>query len=264
MTQPAREQIASLIDPEIWAIDLPIPTRGNTIDFHARRQASIAKADAILSLLPAVDGWSDIASVPKDDTWVLCWGPDCGHGVAKFQPNPIWEVYPEYTHWMALPASPDALRPSAPSSVAGSGTDNLVTLADCPPGLFRFNDVLGFKTEYGAMRAVPPFDVPGDQLRWNVSHWPDAYVVASGEYFWGGTDKHPDRAKLMVEPVEEVLAAPASDGLRSALELARPIVEADLHEAIDHADGDWEGMSRTALEAIDAALGDQPQSGGNR
>lgn len=39
-----------------------------------------------------------------------------------------------------------------------------------------------------------------------------------------------------------------------ALRLARPIIEADLCAAVDHADADWEGMSRTALAAIDAAL----------
>jgi hypothetical protein len=46
-----------------------------------------------------------------------------------------------------------------------------------------------------------------------------------------------------------------------ALKLARPIVEADLHAAIDHCDADWEGMSRTALEAIDAALKETPNVG---
>lgn len=35
------EEVARAIDPDIWAIDGPIPTRADTIDFHARRQASI-------------------------------------------------------------------------------------------------------------------------------------------------------------------------------------------------------------------------------
>lgn len=39
-----------------------------------------------------------------------------------------------------------------------------------------------------------------------------------------------------------------------ALKLARPIVEADYHAAKEQCDADWEGMSFTALEAIDAAL----------
>lgn len=49
-------------------------------------------------------------------------------------------------------------------------------------------------------------------------------------------------------------AVPVQTGALTALRLARPIVEADLADACDHCDADWEGMSRTALEAIDAAL----------
>lgn len=45
--------------------------------------------------------------------------------------------------------------------------------------------------------------------------------------------------------------------MREALKLARPIVEADYHDAVEHSDGDWEGMSKTALDAIDAALPSQ-------
>lgn len=50
--------------------------------------------------------WQPIKTAPKDGTWVLCWGEDAKHGVAKFYPNPIWAEYPEYTHWMPLPAPP--------------------------------------------------------------------------------------------------------------------------------------------------------------
>lgn len=53
-----------------------------------------------------------------------------------------------------------------------------VKLAECPPGLFVFDGHLGFRSEYGD----------------------DAYVVQSGEYFWGGTDKRPERAELIVQP----------------------------------------------------------------
>lgn len=54
-------------------------------------------------------------------------------------------------------------------------------------------------------------------------------------------------AQPTTDPVSREAAA-------SALDLARPIVEADLHAAIEQCDADWEGMSRTALDAIDAAL----------
>ncbi len=86
---------------------------------------------------------------------------------------------------------------------------DLVTLAECPPGLFRFGDTLGFKAEYGAMQTIGPRDVPGDQIRWTVGRWPDAYCVSSGEYFWGGAKTQEARAALMVEPVDldDLLAA---------------------------------------------------------
>jgi len=83
-----------------------------------------------------------------------------------------------------------------------------------------------------------------------------------------GSEPSPPRRAEM-ETVREVLrlcagalaaaptpaqSAPASDVLREALRLARPIVESDLSSAEEHCDADWEGMSRTALDAIDAAL----------
>lgn len=39
-----------------------------------------------------------------------------------------------------------------------------------------------------------------------------------------------------------------------ALKLAQPIVEADYHAACDTNDADWEGMSKAALDAVNAAL----------
>ena len=64
-----------------------------------------------------------------------------------------------------------------------------VTLAECPPGLFLFGaDCLGFKSEY-AYEAQGRF-------------WPEAYVVASGEAFWGGVNTQEARAKLLVRPID--------------------------------------------------------------
>lgn len=37
------------LDPAIWKDDLPVPTRSDTIQFHARRQASVTEARAALS-----------------------------------------------------------------------------------------------------------------------------------------------------------------------------------------------------------------------
>lgn len=90
--------------------------------------------------------------------------------------------------------------------------EKLVALAQCPPGPFVFEmdgrQVLGFKTEYGSMETVGPVDVPGSQIRWRVGRWPDAYVMESGEVFWGGTKTQEERAALLVRPCD-VRATPA-------------------------------------------------------
>lgn len=66
-----------------------------------------------------------------------------------------------------------------------------VTLAECPPGLFLFGNTLGFKSEYMS----PSTHVPG-------GYKVDAYVVESGEFFWGGTSNPREREVLLVQPME--------------------------------------------------------------
>lgn len=68
-----------------------------------------------------------------------------------------------------------------------------VTLADCPTGLFWFNGTLGFKSEYATLKEENGVAV-GVQC--------DAYVVSSGEYFWGGVSDWRQRDKLMVTPID--------------------------------------------------------------
>lgn len=81
----------------------------------------------------------------------------------------------------------------------------MVTLADCPPGLFLWNGSLGFKSEYGAMEPV------GDKLKFfMVGNTPDAYCADSGEVFWGGTSNHRDRVKVLVRPVQTTPAVLAA------------------------------------------------------
>jgi len=58
-------------------------------------------------------------------------------------------------------------------------------LDQCPPGLFIAGDCLGFKSEYR-----------------NEKGTCEAYVVASGEFFWGGAKTAEDREALIVTPVE--------------------------------------------------------------
>jgi len=56
----------------------------------------------------------------------------------------------------------------------------LKTLAACPPGLFQYGATLGFRSEYGD----------------------DAFIVATGEYFWGGVNGDRDaRSALLVAPI---------------------------------------------------------------
>lgn len=66
-----------------------------------------------------------------------------------------------------------------------------ISLGECPPGLFLFDGTLGFKSEYKTE----------SQSRSGV--WQsDAYVVASGEYFWGGTSNPTERETLKVTPLD--------------------------------------------------------------
>lgn len=58
----------------------------------------------------------------------------------------------------------------------------MVRFEDCPVGLFEINGELCLKTEYGL----------------------EAYIVSSGECFWGGTDNTDDLRNVMVNPVEDV------------------------------------------------------------
>lgn len=53
------------------------------------------------------------------------------------------------------------------------------TLDECTPGLFLFNNTIGFKSEYGDC---------------------EVFVVESGEYFWGGATTKEEQKKLKVIP----------------------------------------------------------------
>ena len=71
-----------------------------------------------------------------------------------------------------------------------AGTTELVTLAECPIGLFECSGELCLKTEYGTNDGRI-----------------DAYIVSSGEFFWGGAKGIiSEQRKVLVRPV----AAPPS------------------------------------------------------
>ncbi len=60
-----------------------------------------------------------------------------------------------------------------------------VRLADLEPGkLFRFGETVGFKSEYRSGGAI------------------EAFIVGSGEMFWGGTSTANKQRELMVEPID--------------------------------------------------------------
>ena len=67
-----------------------------------------------------------------------------------------------------------------------------VALEDCPTGLFLFGDCLGFMSEYATIK---------EEDGKTVGVQRDAYVVSSGEYFWGGVSDWRLRAKLQVTPI---------------------------------------------------------------
>lgn len=112
-----------------------------------------------------------------------------------------------------------------------------VRLKDAPPGLFLWNGVLCFKSEYTMCGTCP-----------------EAFVVESGEYFWGDAKMHSERSQLMVEPVtiEDLLPdahKPETDVVYNPVERAYVL----LKEALNGSDDD---LSPTALEAVLGYLGE--------
>lgn len=76
----------------------------------------------------------------------------------------------------------------------------LVTLDECPEGLFWFNGTIGFKSEYGS------------QTYEGGPYQCDAYVVSTGEYFWGGAKSVTERGDLLVQPIHYGSAVSAING----------------------------------------------------
>lgn len=94
----------------------------------------------------------------------------------------------------------DACRGAADAAIAAlreSGwcpavREEPTTFGECPPGLFLFGGTLCFKSEYHTK-----------------VNQPDAYVVSSGEYFWGGTVELEARLSLVVIPLAAAPEPPA-------------------------------------------------------
>jgi hypothetical protein len=91
---------------------------------------------------------------------------------------------------------------------------DLVSLDECPEGLFLFNGTLCFKSEYHTQSQVTGYSQC------------DAYVVSSGEYFWGGASTAEARDNLLVTPVPadhiDALTAERDKWKALAVDLADP------------------------------------------
>lgn len=82
-----------------------------------------------------------------------------------------------------------------------------VRFKNCPVGLFMHGDTIALMTEYATERWT-------DDVISGVNR--DAYIVSSGEYFWGGTSDGAVRDELMVTPLtlgkpQPTPAAPSQD-----------------------------------------------------
>ena len=108
------EAMARATLPALWSSDPVVAHRAaSPLKVDLAREGSLASAAIVLRNLEAQglvvsQGWQPIETAPRDCTWVMCWGPDCLHGIAKFGANPVWAEYPEYTHWQPLLAPPIA------------------------------------------------------------------------------------------------------------------------------------------------------------
>lgn len=86
-----------------------------------------------------------------------------------------------------------------------------VRLRNLRPGLFWFGATLGFKSEYSSNENAA------------ARGGGDAYVVESGEYFWGGTSAFAERGNLLVTPVPPLYFPANPDaGVRAISEQGNP------------------------------------------
>lgn len=98
---------------------------------------------------------------------------------------------------------PDPARPGRDAMA------DAVRLDECPPGLFMFDGTLCFRSEY-----TTTLDNPR-------RYQPDAYVVETGEYFWGGAKTTEERSALMVVPVSGLTPADLAAERAAAAEAMR-------------------------------------------
>lgn len=108
----------------------------------------------------------------------------------------------------------------------------VTTLAECPPGLFLFGETMAFKSEYRTRTASHQYQS-------------DAYVLESGEYFWGGAKSSEAREALIVQPV--TLAQPAAQQS-----------EAERRPMEDLGDGRWADVDPETVAAAQQSSSPSP------
>lgn len=169
-------------------------------------QDLVIDVDAMLSAAPAPEGGAVSETELRDAIALIL---PMAKGYAAAHPVGSNQSYVDYVENLIT------TREEAPAEAGEIGAEyddaaHCVTLAACPPGLFLWNGTLGFKSEYGAME---PVGISPHHQQWKVGNRVDAYCADSGEYFWGGTSNHDDRAKLLVYPISaEAVAMVASHG----------------------------------------------------
>lgn len=149
---------------------------------------------------------------------------------------------------------PGALAKPA-SEPAGGRVENGEPCAfvDCPPGLFRWNGLLCFKSEYSTKAGQP-----------------DAYCVDSGEYFWGGTNGDLEkRCALIVTPIA-ALSSPASslpaeaEALPAGVDV-EPIISNVLFQVSGQYGGcprfDWYELRNALVRALSSAPAPEDRNG---
>jgi hypothetical protein len=104
----------------------------------------------------------------------------------------------------------------------------------CPAGLFIDGETLCFRSEYGAV-------VEGE-------YQGDAYVVESGEYYWGGAKSVAARNEILVHPVVAEAQLADGEGIGCEVGAQRALLE-ELQEKIAYLRTGAYHASRNALYA---------------
>jgi hypothetical protein len=118
MTPDALRAAVAVVQHEVDELTLRIS--GTT--FPSARGARLVQwRDAIACVLAAVPVWRDIATAPKDGTWILAWmrSPWSHHEQVRWlvldDGIQFWQAIGDHarpdqsqlTHWMPLPEAPD-------------------------------------------------------------------------------------------------------------------------------------------------------------